>query len=170
MKILKLSMLCLVLGLAGCSDSKRVVDLHLSYITAHSAPVNSSDANAQAQVAIAATTSSGALEEISAIDAASNPTSPVQKPWDAHAIGMDQLASIDWNGPVKPILEKIADASAYHVRVIGIEPPIPVLVIVNANNQQVADILRNVMYQVHTKADIKVYPKTKTLELRYYPS
>ena len=176
MKLIKLSLLSAVsaaLILAGCTESKREVDLHLTYITAHSAPVQARDTNAQAEVAEAATDSSGSLEELSAIDLAnSSPAArnAIQPPWNAAAIGMTQLASVDWNGPVEPILVKIAAATGYRLRVLGIQPPIPVLVIVNAENQMLADILRNVMYQVHNKASIKVYPRTHVLELRYFPS
>ena len=174
MKYIKLAFLVAVIGLvAGCSDSKRVVDLHLKYITAHSAPLNSKDRNAQAQVATAASSVSGSLQELSAIDMANTPTSKQNKighPFNPRITGMTGLASIDWNGPVQPILKKIASASGYRLRVIGVQPPIPVLVLVNAENQPLADILRNVMYQTHNKATIKVYPKTHILELRYFKS
>ncbi|PHQ80765.1 MAG: LuxR family transcriptional regulator [Coxiella sp. (in: Bacteria)] len=172
-KIIKLSLLSAVLVLAGCSDSKRVVDLHLNYVTADKTPVLAFDRQAQAQVAEAATASSGSLEELSAIDMANSTPkaqNSIKQPWNAAAIGMTGLASIDWNGPVLPILKKIAAASNYRVRVLGTPPPIPVLVLVNAENQPLADILRNVMYQVHNKATIKVYPHTKVLELRYFVS
>jgi defect-in-organelle-trafficking protein DotD len=173
MKFIKLTLLVAVLALAGCSDSKRVVDLHLKYITADSAPLNSQDSNAQAQVADASTSVSGSLQELSAIDMANTPTSKQKKighPFNPRVTGMTQLASIDWNGPVLPILKKLASATGYRVRVLGVEPSIPVLVLVNAQNQPIADIVRNVMYQVHNKAAIKIYPKSHVIELRYYKS
>lgn len=176
MKTIKLSLLSALsatLILAGCTESKRDVDLHLTYITAHSAPIMASDRNAQAEVAEAATNASGSLDELSAIDLAnSSPAtrSRIQAPWNAAAIGMTQLASVDWNGPIEPFLNKIAAATGYHLRILGIQPPIPVLVIINAQNEMLADILRDAMYQVHNKASIKVYPKARVLELRYFPS
>ena len=176
MKLIKLSLLSALsaaLMLAGCTESKRTVDLHLTYITAHSAPIMASDRNAQAEVAEAATNASGSLDELSAIDLANSSPSArnrIQQPWNPAAIGMTQLASVDWNGPVEPILNKIAAATGYRLRVLGIQPPIPVLVIVNAQNEMLSDILRDVMYQVHNKASIKVYPRAHVLELRYFPS
>ncbi len=173
MKFIKLTLLVAVLALAGCSDSKRVVDLHLKYITADSAPLNSEDRNAQAQVADASSSVSGSLQELSAIDMANTPQAKrknIGHPFNPSVTGMTQHASIDWNGPVLPILNKLASASGYRVRVLGVAPPIPVLVLVNAQNQPIADILRNVMYQVHNKAAITVYPKSHVIELRYYKS
>ena len=156
--------------IAGCSDSAKTVNVRLKYITTSSAPINAYDRNAQVEVAQAASSAANSLQEVSAIDQARAPKVKVQKPWNASTIGMTQRASIDWNGPVQPIVQKIADATGYRLRVIGAKPPIPALVLVNAENQPLADILRNVMYQVHNKADIKVYPKTHILELRYFPS
>lgn len=170
-KIIKLSILAAAIALAGCSDSKRVVDLHLKYFTEKSAPLNASDADAQAQVANAATSASGSLEELSAIDLANTSLKAkhrIKKPWRGTYIGMSQRGSIDWNGPVEPIVKKIADVSGYHVHVLGTRPPIPVLVNLNMNNDTMADMLRNVMYQVHNKATIAVYPKTRRIELRYF--
>lgn len=173
MKFIKLTILAAVVALAGCSDSKRVVDLHLNYMTAKSAPLNSQDANAQAQVADASTSVSGSLQELSAMNMAN--TSPAKlketgASFNPRVTGMTEQVSIDWNGPVLPILKKIADAAGYRVRVLGVTPPIPVLVLVNAENQPLADVLRNVMYQTHNKAAIKVYPKSHVIELRYFNS
>lgn len=174
MKYIKLTIIVAAIALvAGCSDSKREVDLHLKYITANSAPLNAGDRNAQAQVASAATSVSGSLEELSAIDMANTSSTNQHKighPFNPRITGMTELASIDWNGPVEPILNKIASAAGYRLRVIGVAPPIPVLVIVNEQNQPLADILRNVMYQTHNKAAIKVYPKSRVIELRYFNS
>ena len=42
------------------------------------------------------------------------------------------------------------------------------IISISVNNQVMADILRNVAYQVHNKANIKVYPAKKIIELRYF--
>ncbi len=169
----KLTVLASVIALVGCSNSKRVVDLNLRYVTANSAPINSQDRNAQEQVAEASSSVSGSLQELSAIDMANTPASKrntIGKPFSPSDTGMTAQASIDWNGPVEPVLKKIASAAGYSLRVLGSAPPIPVLVLVNAENQPLADILRNVMYQVNNKAAIAVYPKARVIELRYFKS
>ena len=169
MKINKLVILApLALALAGCaSDSKKIVDLNLQYVPSSAVTAGNNDPAAQAQLAQAASSVSGSLQKLDAVQLAAHPNAKMAKPLNARAIGMSQVTSVDWNGPVEPILNKIAAASGYQVRVLGQKPAIPTLVSVNANNETLASILRNVTYQIHTKADVVVYPKTKVIELRY---
>ena len=157
-----------VLLLAGCaSDSKRVVDLNLHYITANSAPLNATDSNSQSQLAEASTSVSQSLQQLSEIDSAVHPNAKIGSPANPKAIGMAKTASINWNGPVEPIVKKIASASGYRVRVLGSTPAVPVMVSVDANNETLASILRNVKYQVVNQAAIVTYPSSRTIELRY---
>lgn len=88
-------------------------------------------------------------------------------PPDPAAVGMADLASVDWSGPVEPLLQKLACASCYRLKVLGRRPAIPAIVTITEENKPIADILRNVSYQVETKAEIVVYPCRKIIELRY---
>ena len=170
MKISKILIISSVLLLAGCaSDSKRIVDLNLNYVTASSVPTGGVDKNAQAQLAEAASSVNQSLQQLSAIQVAKNPNVKIPT-LNPAATGMTQQASIDWNGPVEPILNKIASATGYHLRILGSNPAIAVLVSIDADNQTMAEILRNVTYQVEKKASVSVYPATKIIELRYYAS
>ena len=153
--------------LASCSDGKRVVDLKLKYVTANSAPSAVTDGEAQAQVAEAATAVGHSLQQLSAMELATHPGKKIPKPFTAKGTGMGQIASVDWTGPAEPLLRKIAKATHYHLRIVGHKPAIPVLVSVNMRNQPVAAILRNVTYQIVTKANIAVYPRNRSIELRY---
>lgn len=83
------------------------------------------------------------------------------------SLGMANRASVDWTGPAEPLLRKIAFSSGYRLKVIGIEPPVPVIIAVQVNDVPVADILRDIVYQSAKKADIVVYPRSKVIELRY---
>lgn len=154
--------------LASCSDGKKVVDLNLKYLPANRVPAQITDQQAQEQIAEAATAVGQSLQELSAVQMTVHPPKKLQKPFNPQAIGMDKLASVSWTGPVKPLLVKIAQATHYNLRVIGKKPNLPVLVSLNVNNQPIADILRNVTYQVVMKANIAVYPKSRTIELRYH--
>lgn len=156
------------LFLASCSSNKKIVDLNLSYVTADSTPVAKTDEQAQAQIAEAATAVGQSLQELSAVQMTVHPPKNFQKPFNPQAIGMGKMASISWTGPVQPLLRQIAKATQYHFRVIGRKPSLPVLVSLNINNQPIANILRNVMYQVIMKANIAVYPKRRIIELRYH--
>lgn len=157
----------LFIFLTSCSDGKKVVDLHLKYVPGNEVPAQITDEQAQAQLAEAATAVGQSLQELSAVQMTVHPPKKLQKPFNPQTIGMGKLASVSWTGPVKPLLLKIAQATNYHLRVIGRKPNLPVLVSLNMHNRPIADILRNVAYQVVMKANIAVYPKSRTIELRY---
>lgn len=157
--------------LAGCSsDTPKFVDLNLKYITTNSAPEASVDANSQSQLAEAAQSVNSSMQQLSSIQMATHPGVKMAKPVNAAKIGMAQQTSLDWTGPVQPLLSKIAKASGYHVRVLGNTPAIPVIVSINAQDEPLANILRDTRYQVAKKAKIALYPNTKTIELRYFAS
>ncbi len=155
-------------ALAGCaSQSAKEVNLNLKYMTAKSAPANSNDANAQAQVAEAASSVGHSLNRLSAIQMATHKGVKMPMPLNARAVGLAHQGSLSWNGPVEPAVAKIASASGYRVRVLGSKPSIPVIVNVNARNKTMAEILRNITFQAEPGATIRVYPGTHVIELRY---
>jgi defect in organelle trafficking protein DotD len=167
-KIIKLTVICLCVALAGCdSDSKRVVDLNLKYVTAKNAPVQAPDRNAQASLAESATSVSHSLQQLSAMQMALHPKAKIGAPLNPKAIGMAQIASLNWDGPVEPVLKRIASATGYRVVVLGQRPAVPVIVSVHARNQTLAAILRNVKYQANPKARVVIYPSRRVIELRY---
>ena len=157
----------LIALLTSCSSDKKIVDLNLKYVTAESTPTAVTDGSAQAQIAEAATAVGHSLQQLSALELATHPGQKISKPISANTPGLGHLASVNWTGPAEPLLEKIAEATKYQLRIIGKKPALPVLISLDIKNQPVATILRNITYQVVTKANIAVYPKTRTIELRY---
>ena len=152
--------------LSGCTHTvKNEVNLH--YVPTSEAPAELNNQDAQAQLAEAASSVSKSLQQLSAMQMATTPATPVPE-IDAKVTGMTQVTSVDWYGPVLPLLEQIGKATGYKVQVLGDAPAIPVIVAISVNNQTMADILRNVTYQVHNKASISVYPERKIIELRYF--
>lgn len=81
--------------------------------------------------------------------------------------GMGGLTSIDWTGPIEPVVKQIAVAANYRVRVLGTPPAIPVLVSVYDKNVMLGDALRNIGYQGGRRASVVVYPGSRVIELRY---
>jgi len=81
--------------------------------------------------------------------------------------GMGQLTSIDWSGPVEPLVRQIAKTANYRVNVLGRPPGIPVLVSVYDKNRMLGDVLRDVAYQCGRRASIVVYPGSQVIEIRY---
>jgi defect-in-organelle-trafficking protein DotD len=165
---MKINNIFLILGallLAGCSHApKQEVNLH--YVSSNQAPAEMNNQDAQLQIAEAAASVGKSLQQLSAMQMTTTPKVEVPD-IDPKTTGMTQIASLDWYGPVLPLLEQIAKASGYQVQVLGNAPAIPVIVSMSVNNQVMADILRNVAYQAQNKAVIAVNPAKKIIELRY---
>lgn len=81
--------------------------------------------------------------------------------------GLQTHASVDWSGPIAELTHRIAKSGHYHLRILGQEPAIPILVSVRLQDRSLGEILRNIDYQAGNKAFIHVYPKHKVIELRY---
>lgn len=123
--------------------------------------------DAETKLVEAASSVSKSLNQLADIEMAMYPSLKLPHPNNPAAIGMQHLASVDWNGPAEPLLQKIALASHYRLRVLGTKPPIPAIVSVSKKNKPLADILRDVTYQTVNKASIVVYPGSHVIELRY---
>lgn len=167
MKLKNLFIIACAGSLLGCTTHK---ELTYTYITTNSAPVSDRNPAAQNQLAEAAVDVNHSLQQISAIRLALYPGVKPPAVLDPVITGMTQETSLDWSGPVEPLLKRIATASHYKLRVLGQQPPIPVLVAIHMNRVPLADILRNTAYQISQKAHLTVYPATKIIELRYDPT
>lgn len=155
------AILCFV-SLSGCGHRP-----HAPVISAGMVSKSVYNRSAQAQLAEAAAVISKSLVQLEKIQQAATPALHPITPPDPASYGMADLASVDWSGPVKPILEKIALSTTYKVKVLGNAPPIPILVTVYMHNQPLGDILRNIGFQCGHKADVVVYPQRRVIELRY---
>ena len=165
----KLLLLALPLAtalLVGCSP-KREVKLDLNYVTIDSVPVESNDKNAQTNLAESSTSLSRSMQELAAINEASHPDLLVPAPFNAKKIHMTERTSINWTGPVEPILRKVARAGHYQLNILGASPVIPVIVVLDKRNKPLANILQDIRYQVVRKAQIRVFPRKNIIELRY---
>jgi outer membrane murein-binding lipoprotein Lpp len=164
-KFLLFPVLLASVSLAGCASTvKPQVNLNLRYVTANSVPATG-DRAAQAQIAQAAGSVDKSLAQLSAIQVATHPGTKMNSP--TTAAGMGRRVSLNWNGPVEPLLQQVAAKAGYRLSVIGARPAIPALVNVSARNQSLASIIRNTSYQVNAKARVAVYANQHLIELRY---
>ncbi|GJM07235.1 MAG: LuxR family transcriptional regulator [marine bacterium B5-7] len=115
----------------------------------------------------AAVSASKSLARLAQIEQAVHPDKPITTPPNPSSYGMGQLVSVDWSGPIGPIIDKVASASGYHVRVLGNAPSIPVIISVAAHNIPLGDVLSNIGYQAGNRADVVVFPSTHTITLKY---
>jgi len=82
---------------------------------------------------------------------------------------MGQLVPIDWAGPIEPLVARLARASGYRLRLLGVRPAVPIMVTITTKNTPMGDVLRNAGYQANERATIIVFPARHTIELRYAP-
>lgn len=98
---------------------------------------------------------------------AAHPLPNIAPPPNPASYGMGGITTLDWSGPVEPLLKQIAIAANYRLRILGTPPAIPVLVTVYQRNMMLGDILRDVGYQCGRRAAVVVYPESNVIELRY---
>lgn len=137
--------------------------------TTNSTIDNTSSVPDEAAIKLAetATSISQSLTDLKGIEKASAPPVNNKRLPYPTSYDMDQVASVDWSGPIEPLLQRIASVSGYKLRTIGRKPSIPVLVTIDARNTPIGYIIRDANFQAGTKATINVYPAVKIIELRY---
>jgi defect in organelle trafficking protein DotD len=164
MKIKIAIIILMLLPLAACTNNsnykKSIQDMYLLR-------ENANVVKAQQQLAESANSINNALLELASIQRAIYPAAKLPDLPNANKIGMGRMASIDWTGPIEPLVRNVAAVTHYKVRVIGKQPAIPIIVSVIAQNQPIAAILRNAAYQCGSRANIVVYPSSRVIELRY---
>lgn len=145
-------MCCLILS--GCASN-------------HAPNTHSASDPSNVTLAEAATSVSNSLVNLAATEqAAFHPIGNQSMP-DPATYGMGGRASIDWSGPIEPLIQQIAQTAAYRVTIVGREPGVPILVTINSKNEMLGDILSNVAFQCGKRADVILYPETQVIELRY---
>ncbi|MES2212283.1 MAG: DotD/TraH family lipoprotein [Pseudomonadota bacterium] len=81
-----------------------------------------------------------------------------------------RAVSLDWSGPIEPLLEKIVDMSDYRLRILGARPVIPVMVNVSTSAAKLAELIKDLGLQSGKRADLVVFPDAHIIELRYLSS
>lgn len=110
---------------------------------------------------------SRSLVDLAETAQAAHPVPNLAPPPDPATYGMAAITTVDWSGPVEPLLKQIAYAANYRVRALGTPPAIPVIVSIYAKNVMLGDILRDVGYQCGRRATVVIYPQSRVIELRY---
>jgi len=144
MNIQRLLLICsCALVIAGCnSQDEKPVLPKVTYVIQ---PTNVGPGvrdDAEIKLAEAARSVSSSLNELAELQSAMHRGVKLpRQPNPAH-IGMANIASVDWVGPVEPLLQKVAQASHYRLRVLGRRPDqrrphaIPTIVAVNKKDEK----------------------------------
>ncbi len=155
MNIRSILSLCLVLLLTGCATTPKP-------------PVTPAPDDTVVGLAEAASSVSQSLSDLRAVEvSASPPINNKRMPYPTSYDMNAERVSLDWSGPIEPVLRRIANMKNYQFRVIGTRPAIPVLVTVMAKNTPLGYVLRDLNFQAGNKASLWVYPGVRIIELRY---
>ena len=146
------------------------ITLCLSACAKSPPPVPSTTENASLALAEAANSVNSSLIQLDATEQAANPPLSIATPPSPASYGMAIPASLDWTGPAEQAITEIANAANYKLSILGPEPSMPIIVSVHQHNSTLGDILRNIGLQCGHRAQVVIYPKTKTIELRYIES
>lgn len=119
------------------------------------------------KLAEAADSVNRSLETLEGIRKAEMPAYKKKLPMP-YGAGLNGLVSIDWTGPVGPLVKKLATINGYRFRQLGAVPSIPIIISLHKEDVTMASVLRDADFQAGSKADIRVLPGSKTIELRYH--
>ncbi len=170
-----LILLCSVLFLFGCGQDHDASNMdtvggdfyHSDLLNAVNYDVYQGKNDADREILESAHAVTASLEKLAHIEQAIHPKIKMPQPKDPVKTGLASLASIDWSGPVEPLLKQLARTNHYKLRVLGKRPAIPILVAVNKENISMQALLRDIEYQSQRKATIQLYKRKKIIELRY---
>ena len=117
-------------------------------------------------LAQAADKASSALETLAAIEQKRNPAAGVP-PISNVPDELKRAMTISWIGPASPITQTLANHAEYGFNVLGDEPPVPIVINLEAENKRVIDLLRDIGLQLGNRANIRVDANEKIVELQY---
>lgn len=120
------------------------------------------------KLAQAADKAANALNNISNIEQYKNPAvPPIRDDYASAPPNMVQPVSIRWSGPIEQITRVLAERAGLRFRVKGRLPGAPVIVNVDAYQQPILHVLRDVGFQAGTRADLSIDTNEGVVEVRY---
>ncbi|WP_440616321.1 DotD/TraH family lipoprotein [Cysteiniphilum sp. 6C5] len=146
--------------LSGCASTPQSIDLQAEQLEINGFMLKSLDQSAQ--------TISQSVNTLNSYNAMRFPKVDLplaQVPDDVLA----QKVTLVWNGPIQPVIEKLAKIAGFTVQVYGNPPAIPIVIVLNQANdwQSILDTLRSIDVQSKGGASIYVNAKEKIISLRY---
>lgn len=117
----------------------------------------------------AADRTSTALDRLSLVEQTRTPVPDPGRVNQAPA-GLDRRANISWNGPIAPLVARIAAEGGYQFRTVGAAPAVPVIVNITRDDEELVEILRDVGYQATGRALVSVDVSQRMIEVRYAPN
>jgi hypothetical protein len=78
-----------------------------------------------------------------------------------------QPVTVDWQGPIEPFLQSMADRAGYSLSTTGRRPANPMMILITANEEPLFGVIRRAGIMAHGYADIAFNPTTRVIEIRY---
>jgi defect-in-organelle-trafficking protein DotD len=123
------------------------------------------------KLAQAADKASKALDGIAGIEQQRNPSiKPVPEDYNNAPPALTQPVSIRWAGPIEQITRTLAERAGYRFRVKGREPSVPLSVTIDAYQEPILHVLRDIGLQAGNRADLAVNMQSSVIEIRYAPN
>lgn len=119
------------------------------------------------KLAQAADKASAALDSISGIEQQRNPDVHPVEDYTGVPPNLMQPITIRWSGPVEQITKALAERAGLRFHVKGNVPAVPLVVNVDAYQQPIIHVMRDIGLQAGHRADISVDGATGAVEVRY---
>ncbi|MDF2529132.1 MAG: hypothetical protein K0Q57_12 [Gammaproteobacteria bacterium] len=146
-----------LLFISGCSS------------TPSTPPLPNNSALIQQDLSAAAVSATGSLSQLAAIEKARYQSEAYMPFADVHDQALDTFVTIQWYGPIVPLLQQVADMIGYQLQVYGKPPVTPILVNIDDTQQKTSaiNIIRNADLQAGANASILIFTDQKLISLRY---
>lgn len=157
----------IALVLSGCSEFTDDWNSAFSSIPSGK-PIATEPDIVSVKLAQAADRASKALDDLSNIEQKKNPAvPPLPSDYANAAPSMMQPVSLRWSGPVEPAARVLAERAGLRFRVKGRTPAVPLVVNIDAYQQPILHILRDIGLQAGSRADVAIDQNEGVVEVRY---
>lgn len=165
-KILAVCGAALLLG--GCSDWNAFWGVQPSSSSGGTKPVATEPDIVSVKLAQAADKASRALDSIANIEQQKNPTTaPISDDYSNAPANMIQPVSLRWSGPIEQVTRVLAERAGLRFRVKGRTPAVPVVVNVDAYQEPIIHVLRDIGLQAGTRATMSIDQNEGAVEIQY---
>lgn len=151
--------LCSMMVLAGCEqDPPRI------------APVATEPDIVTVKLGLAADKAAKALDVISGIEQRRNPDIKTMDDLTDVPPNLAQPVTLRWSGPADKVVKALGERAGLRYRTRGDAPAAPIIVNIDAYQQPIIQILRDIGLQAGRRADVTVDGRNGAVELHYAPA
>ncbi len=156
--------------LAGCSDFHSGWNSLTSSESNYSGgqPVATEPDIVSVKLAQAADKAAKSLDSIANIEQQKNPAAkPLEVDYTNASPSVLQPVTLRWSGPIDQVARTLAERAGMRFRIVGRKPDIPLVVNIDAYQQPILHVLRDVGLQAGSRADLSVNQNEGVVEVRY---